>query len=356
MTTRELWLEVMHYGEFDRVPVVHWSQWPETLQRWQSEGLPSDGDVRRYLGVPAHWAGVGADLDLRPAFDQETIEETDEFRIARQADGTIAKLWKNRSSIPHFIDYTFKTADDWPEYKKRLQPDPARIPADIDRRLAAAEASGLPVAIVTASLMGWTRNWMGVENMSYLLYDAPECYAEIVDTLAELTCWALDQIIPRMSRPPDLGFGWEDICGRSGPLVSPHLFEKYVAPGYRRIRSCLEAHGVKLLGVDSDGLVEPLVGHWLDAGVNLQFPIEIGVWDADPFAIHKRFGRELRIVGGLNKLALERGREAIDAEIARRVPHMRYGGYVPMPDHLITPGVPLADYEYYIRRMQALRL
>ena len=42
-----------------------------------------------------------------------------------------------------------------------------------------------------------------------------------------------------------------------------------------------EQYGVKLLGVDSDGLIAPLAGHWLDAGVNLQFPIEVGVWKGD---------------------------------------------------------------------------
>ena len=56
------------------------------------------------------------------------------------------------------------------------------------------------------------------------------------------------------------------------------------------------------------------------------------------------------------KLALEKGRAAIDAEIERRLPLMRDGGFVIMPDHLITPGVPLGDYRYYLDRIRALRL
>ena len=93
----------------------------------------------------------------------------------------------------------------------------------------------------------------------------------------------------------------------------------------------------------------------LDAGVNVQFPIEIGTWKADPMALRKRFGKELRVIGGIDKLELEKGRAAIDAEIERRVPLMREGGFVPMPDHLITPGVPLDDYRYYIEQMRGLR-
>jgi len=355
MTTRQLWRSIMFYGSFDRMPVCHWAGWDETIDRWVAEGMPRGVNQQEYFDAVPLWAWVGANLDLLPAFEEEVLEETDEYRIFRDRGGVVQKDWKHRSCIPHFIDFTLREAKDWDQYKKRLQPDPARIPADLDERIARAEASGLPIAFGTASMMGWIRNWMGVENMCYLMYDARDVYADMVDTLAELTCWSIDQILPRMSTPPDLGFGWEDICGKTGPLVSPDIFDECVAPGYRKIRARLEAHGVKLLGIDSDGLVEPLVGHWLEAGVNLQFPIEIGTWNADPHAIRRRFGKELRIVGGYNKLALERGRAAIDAELRRRLPLMKEGGFVLLPDHLITPGVPLEDYKYYLDQVRKLR-
>jgi len=37
-------------------------------------------------------------------------------------------------------------------------------------------------------------------------------------------------------------------------------------------------------------LVEP----WLDSGVNTFFPIEIGVWNADPMAYRKKYGKDNR--------------------------------------------------------------
>jgi len=356
MTTRELWRNIMFYGEFDRMPVCHWTGWEETIERWVAEGMPRGVDQREYFDAVAHWTGVGANLGLLPAFDEEVLEETDEYRIFRDSAGVVQKDWKHRSCIPHYIDFTLKEAKDWDQYKRRLQPDPARLPEDLDQHIANAESSGLPVAIGTASMMGWIRNWMGVENMCYLMFDARDVYADMVDTLAELTCWSIDQIVPKMSRLPDMGFGWEDICGKSGPLVSPDIFDECVAPGYRKIRDKLESYGVTLLGVDSDGLVEPLIGNWLEAGVNVQFPIEIGTWNADPQAIRQKFGKDLRIIGGYNKLALEHGRDAIDAELQRRVPLMTEGGFVLLPDHLITPGVPLDDYKYYLDQVRNLRL
>ena len=356
MTTRALWQSIMHYGEFDRMPVIHWTGWTETLERWEQEGMPPGVNHHEYFDAVPHWTGIGADLGLRPAFEEETLEDTPEYRIFRDTAGVVQQDWKHRSCIPHYMDFTLKGASDWDEYKKRLQPDPARIPADLEERVRAAEASGLPIVVSTASMMGWIRNWMGVENMCYLMYDAPDCYADMVDTLAELVCWGIDQVVPRMHTTPDWGFGWEDICGKAGPLVSPAVFERGVAPGYRKVRAKLGQYGIDMLGLDTDGYIEPLLPNWLDAGVNLHFPIEIGTWNADPMALRRRFGRQLHIVGGFNKLALEKGRAAIDAEIERRLPIMRDGGFLLMPDHLITPGVPLADYTYYLERVRALRL
>ena len=355
MTLRELWRSIMFYGEFDRMPPIHWGGWTETVQRWESEGMPKGVDQREYFGAVAHWTFLWPNLNLFPAFQEETMEETADYRIFRDTDGVIQQAWKTKSCIPHYIDFTLKTSADWPEYKRRLQPNPARLPQDLDKHIAQVENSALPIAIGTASMMGWIRNWMGVENMSYLMYDDPDCYADMVDTLADLSCWAIDQILPRVHTPIEMGFGWEDICGKTGPLVSPTIFDRCVAPGYRKIRNKLETYGVKILGVDCDGYVEPLIPNWMEAGVNLQFPIEHGTWGATPEHIRQRFGKELRIIGGFDKLALEKGRAAIDAEIERHIPLMKFGGFVMMPDHLITPGTPLADYKYYLNRIRELR-
>jgi uroporphyrinogen decarboxylase len=197
---------------------------------------------------------------------------------------------------------------------------------------------------------------MGVENMCYLMFDDPDCFGEMVQTLSDLGCWGIDQIAPRLSRPADLGWSWEDICGRSGPFVSPEFFDKYVAPGYTKLRNKLESYGVKLYGIDSDGRVEPLVKHWLEAGVNIQFPIEPGTWGATPEHMREKFGKELRIQGGYNKLVLQRSRQEIDAELEKHIPLMKEGGFVLMPDHLITPDTPLANYQYYLQRVREMRL
>jgi len=343
ITNRKLFQEIMHYGTFDRMPLIHWKGWPETVERWEGEGLPEGADQHKYFNTSPQWVGVSADNYLLPLFEEKIIEETEEYRLLRDVNGVITKAWKNKSCIPQYSGFTFKTAADWPEFKKRLQPSQERIPENFDEIVKDALESGLPVLVGTGSMMGWIRNWMGVENMCYMMYDDPDVYADIVNTMADLTCWCLDAVLPRA------------ICGKSGPLVSPDVFERCVAQGYRKIRNKLDSHGIHLFGLDSDGFVEPLLQNWMDAGINVMFPIEPGTWEATPEDIRKKFGKELRIIGGFDKLVLEKDKAAIDAEFAKHVDLMKEGGFIMMPDHLITPGTPLDNYKYYLEKVREFR-
>ncbi len=362
MNNRELFNAIMHYGDFDRMPVFHWSVWQETYKRWKKEGIPDvpgqahDITVTDFLGAKPIHACAPVDVSLFPPFQEETMEETDEHRIFRQGDGVIAQHWKNKSGIPHFIDFTLKGPDwekGWAEYKKRLQPDLKRIPKNFDEQIEKASKADVPVFASTGSMIGWIRNWVGVEGLAYLAYDNRDLLREMVDTITDLVLWGLDQVLPKMK--VDLGWGWEDICFRTGPLLSPDIFHEVVTPNYRRIADKLLQHGCDLYLVDCDGFIEPLMPFWLEGGVNVMFPLEIGVWNADPVRLRKKFGKELKIFGGINKVEITKGRAAIDAEIERRIPLMKEGGFVPLPDHGIIPETSLEDYMYYLKRLGDLR-
>jgi len=352
-TYRDLFLSIMHYGEFDHMPVVHWACWPETRERWLKEGLPEEISEHDYFKAWPTCASLPINVGLYPAFEEQVIEETDEYRILRQNDGVVVKDWKTRSCIPHYIDFTMKDRSGWDQYRARLQPDPHRISPDLDAKIQDAKDRGFPVAVSTGSMIGWARNWLGVENLAYACYDDRDLIAEIADTVADLVCWAIDQVAPKVHI--DMGWGWEDICFRNGPLISPHVFRECCVPAYRKVADRLALHGCDLYVVDCDGKIDDLVPLWLEGGVNVMFPIEIGAWQADPMEFRRQFGKELRVFGGIDKKEIAKGPAAIDAEIRRRLPLMRDGGFIPLPDHLLIPSTSLDDYKYYLERMRELR-
>ena len=72
----------------------------------------------------------------------------------------------------------------------------------------------------------------------------------------------------------------------------------------------------------------------------------------DVLEVRRKYGRELRIWGGVDKRALIGGPETIDAELRRVKPLIDEGGYIPITDHSIPPDVSYENYCYYMKRLE----
>lgn len=57
----------------------------------------------------------------------------------------------------------------------------------------------------------------------------------------------------------DYGHFWEDICIKNGPLVIPAVFDELIGPWYRKITSLANAHGINIISLDCDGLIDRLI-------------------------------------------------------------------------------------------------
>lgn len=145
----------------------------------------------------------------------------------------------------------------------------------------------------------------------------------------------------------DFAASWEDICYNHGPLVSIEFFREVVVPRYKRINDKLRAHGIDIWWTDCDGHVRPLIPHFLEAGINMMFPWEVN-GSGDPGAALERWGPELRIMEGVDKMALGAGREAIRRVLESVAPYVERGGFIPFCDHRCPPNVNPDDYLYYL--------
>ena len=103
--------------------------------------------------------------------------------------------------------------------------------------------------------------------------------------------------------------------------------------------------------LDSDGNCEQLIPHWLGSGINCIFPNEVAAGN-DVVALRQKFGRDLCMIGGIDKRALARDKKSIDDELKKRLPLVEDGGYLPCVDHSVPPDVPFENYKYYIQEQQ----
>ena len=154
----------------------------------------------------------------------------------------------------------------------------------------------------------------------------------------------------------DFAHYWEDICFNNGPLLSPEMFEELCAKHYKRRNELCHKYGIKLISLDCDGVTEKLLPTWFNSGVNIMFPIEIGTWGDQFEPARKKFGKEMRGVGGMDKTAFRKDKAAFDAEIERVRRLAALGGLIPCPDHRIMPGSKFELVQYYADEIKKIKI
>ena len=372
MTFRENTLAVLNYEHYEKMPVVSFGYWAETVEKWANEGYitrdealdyqqqgdnsEADRAIMRKLGFDFNWNScVSAAYTLFPTFQTEVLEQLpDGSRIIRDGGGLICKVKPGVVSIPAEIGTSLTDREAWESlYLPKLRMTPERVPLDRIRALPAPEDRDIPIGLHLGSLMGEMRNMLGVTQLSYLYADDEDLYCEIVDTLCGL-CYECAKLALETGVQFDYGHFWEDICFKNGPLVIPAVFDELIGPWYKKITSLANAHGIHIISLDCDGLIDRLIPTWLHNGVNTMFPIEVGTWDASIAPWREQYGRELRGVGGMNKTVFSRDRAAIEQEVERLRRLIDLGGYIPCPDHRIAPDAKFELVQYYCELMQNL--
>lgn len=346
MNARERFLETLRFGKPDRPFLLpHWF-FPETIERWQREGMPADVDIGDFFGFDRYEI-IPVSLDLIPPFKVEVLEETCDRRIFIDADGVKKQEIKPHTSMPKFLEFPVKGREGWENLKQRLEAaSPARYPRWWEDRKRCWADRDYPLGINAGSFYGRPRNWIGVENFSYLLYDDPDLVAEISNYLAEFVV----KVIERAVEEVDLDFAliWEDLAFKTGPLISPDMFRRFMLPAYKKVTSLLKDHGVDIILVDSDGNCDLIIPLWIAGGVTGLYPFEVAA-GSDALATREKYGSKLAIIGNIDKRVLAMGKKEIEEEVTSKVPRLlASGGYIPFVDHAVPPDVPFENFCYYM--------
>ncbi len=380
MNNRERALAVLNYEPYDRLPLVHFGFWRETLQKWAAEGYLAAEEARDWadgnsvdavitakLGFDLNWANCFHPITrLLPPIEERIVEELpDGARKVLNSDGAVVIQKEGVTSIPTEVDHLLKGREEWEGFfLPRLQFSEERIAAatvNAEGGELPFSGGGLdylrrgqwenPYGLFCGSLYGVIRDWLGLVGSAYLQVDDPVLFDEMIETVGDL-CYQCTKRVLETGARFDFAHFWEDICFRGGPLINPRVFREKVGPHYRRITDLLQGHGIHLVSLDCDGKIDALVPIWLENGVNTMFPIEVGVWNGGIEPWRAKYGRELRGVGGMDKRVFARDAAAVDAEVERLRPLVELGGYIPCPDHRIAPDAKWENVQYYCDRMR----
>jgi hypothetical protein len=380
MNNRERVQAVLHYEPYDRLPLVHFGYWDETLVKWAEEGHitaqeasmwrdgnPTDAKIAAKLGFDLNWNNCfSPHTRLWPAIESKVMEVLpDGSRKVLDGNGVVILQKEGATGIPTEIDHLLKDRAAWEEhYLPRLQYSDRRV---LDARVNTGtemipfDDGGLeylkeskwdaPLGLHCGSLYGVIRNWLGLVGSAYLLVDDEPLFDEMIDTVGRL-CYRCTRTTLESGTRFDFAHFWEDISFKSGPLINPTVFRDKVGPHYRRITDLVHSFGIDIVSLDSDGRIDELIPVWFDHGVNTMFPIEVGTWHASIAPWREKYGKGLLGVGGMDKKVFAYDYAAIDAEVQRLRPLVELGGYLPCPDHRIPPDAKWENVQYYCQRMR----
>jgi len=350
MTDRRRFNAQMHYQPVDRCFNMEFGYWEENFHEWPmfvEAGVTNNREADVFLSFD-RLEGFGGRHWIHPPFEERVVSQTDTHKTIINSEGLLAEVPKDgHSTIPHYIQSSIQTPDDWKKIKaERFRVDDPARKVDVEAlKKRHPPDRDYPLAIDCGSMIGKVRDLLTFEGLAYACHDHPAMVEDMVETACALVENVLDQVLGEIDF--DLASGWEDICFRSGPLVSVSFYRKVVMPRYRRIRDRLDAVGIDIWYTDCDGDVRPILPILMEGGINCLFPFEVNSC-AHPAELLNEYGRDLRIMGGVDKIVLAKGRDDIKAYLETLVPLVERGGYIPFCDHRCPPNVPQDNYLYYL--------
>lgn len=321
MTVRERFLTVLNGGlPGDRLPMIEWAAWwwDKTIARWVGEGMPKDLDFtqsQQYFGLDEmHCAGLHPPIpwDKHKGYGLGVIENEKDYE----------------NILPDL--YSDKAIESFLTAAKNLKPR--------------HDNGEIIVRIWLDGFFWYPRSLFGIEPHMFAFYDYPGLMSRITQDLCDFNMRGLKELF-KIMKPDFVGYA-EDMSYNHGPMLSEECFDKFMLPHYILMNGLCHENGVKTL-VDTDGDVTSMIPWFIKSGIDGVYPLERQA-NVDIAAIRRDYP-ELIMLGGYDKMVMNKGEEAIRGEFERILPVMKSSYFIPSVDHQTPPGVSFDDYKLYMK-------
>ena len=314
MSSRDRFLETMSYGRPDRVPYFEEGIRKDVLRAWRTQGLARAADLKDMFPSD-HRERMQVDLEPRP----KLVSKLDK----------ITNLKK---------------------FQRRLDPaDNKRLPSKWSRRVREWQTRDHVLMLYVHRgffLTMGVHNWRSFTDAMVLLMDEPDVVNRRMQIQGEFAARLTDRILEEVEI--DAVVFSEPIGGSDRPLISPKMYEEFVLKNYEPVLGVLRDRRVHSICFQTFANARILIPSILKWGFNCLWACEVNIDVMDYRSLRKEFGRDLRLIGGIDLDALREDKEAIRREIEEKVPPLiEEGGYIPLADGRVRADVPFENYVYY---------
>jgi hypothetical protein len=316
MNNKERFYKTLHYKNPDRIPYFEEGIRPETLEAWHEQGLPEDFDPQSLFSSDGR-EEIQLDVDPHPAFEVWPSNRSDLDSLAERLDPT------DPSRIP----------DNWKVENLRKSDDVLMVRVHEGLFLSMGVGDGATFT-----------------SLMYQLKDHPNFVREYMRTQGEFAAALAEKVLQEVSF--DAMVFSEPIGDNNGALISPQMYEDLVLPSYKPLLDLARRFEVKTIICRTYANMKALIPSLLKWGIDCLWACEVEQSVMNYPALRREFGRDLKLIGGIDLDALREGKEAIQSAMDEIAPLVAEGGFIPLADGRVRADVP---YEHYVFYRELLR-
>ncbi len=144
----------------------------------------------------------------------------------------------------------------------------------------------------------------------------------------------------------------DDFGAQNGMLISPRMWRRYFKERYRQVYAELKAVNPDIIIMQHcDGAVAPILGDWIEVGLEVFNPVQPNVPGHDPLELKTKFGERMSFWGAIDQQQLLPfgTPEDIDNDVRAKIEVLgKGGGYLVAPAHIIQSDTPPENVEAFI--------
>ena len=347
LTGQERVARMMKRRDQDRVP-RHESFWPETITRWQGEGLSGDAQaVLDLLGGDFH--SLNWCWPVAFPGQVQILSEDDQTKVVRNGQGNVSRWWNGRSGTPEHLAFGCDSRDAWEKiYKPSLLKNAMQTPiAKVKEAYRAGRVAGRWCHLTGVEPFEETRSLMGDETTLIAMAEEPEWIIDVARVFTDVVLLNLQAVLDAGVTPDGLWI-YGDMAYNHATVCSPSMYRELIWPQHKRLVDWAHSNGMSFI-FHTDGDVHGVLDLYVAAGFDCLQPLEAKA-SMDVRTLAPRYGDRLAMFGNIDAMKMATNLpDVIEEEIRTKfAAAMQTRGYAYHSDHSVPPQVSWQTYQSII--------
>ncbi len=334
-----------------RIPLTEICFWPETVQRWEREGLPAHCELHDYFGLDR--LGLYSP-DLSPRRPAQRVAEDAETIVQRDEWGRLVQSWKHATATPVNLRFGVNDLAELGAYLDQYAALDYRITDPLQLNEHARRRAAGDFTAVTPMEPAWfvIEFLLGFEEGLMAFLSHPEEVGRALRTFTDYSLAHLRWLLDEQGVQFDALWFFSDLCFKNGMLLPPEVYRRWVLPLHREYRRFCDDRGLVFM-LHCDGDVRNFIPLVIEAGFDVIQPLEARAGN-DVRLLKPRWGDQIALMGNINADVIAAGSEAeIRHEVCSKLAVAKPGGgYIYHIDHSVPPTVSFKNYSLLVKLLK----